>query len=427
MTISSVERAVRASPLEKTAIARSKSSAMSIFCPPKPRSSCKARWQPQHIVLRQRVQHEHAAARQQGAVDLKGRVFGRRADEDDAPLLDVGQKSVLLRLIEAVDFVHEHNRADAEMPVTFRLLHHLPDFLDAAGDGGEVDEMALRLMGDNLRERGFTHARRPPEIMEDTKSPSIMRRRTLPLPISLSGKLIEVLRAKALRQRRGGIRGGQEGFLRHCSSLSFGGFLRSSLLWLIALVAEGFASAEATRGQRKQTNLVAPLTPSTHTHVSWSFMLQGDSHAARLMRSFAPFRQQNPNFRHQQHQHEQYLAEQSIGAACLRNRGNAQNRQKGKREQHIPEIWNFSDYRHSPCGISVSSARQRQAAARRRECSTARLHRHAVFRAEIHENQSRRRDAEAQQAHNRHHQLIKCFHVFLPSSAFSKHQISIFS
>lgn len=72
------------------------------------------------------------------------------------------------------------------MPVTFRLLHHLPDFLDAAGDGGEVDEMALGLMGDNLRERGFPHARQPPEIMEDTKSPSIMRRRTLPLPIKCS-------------------------------------------------------------------------------------------------------------------------------------------------------------------------------------------------------------------------------------------------
>ena len=175
------------------------------------------------VLLRQRVQHKHAAARQQGAVNLEGRVFGRRADEDDAPLLDVGQESILLRLIEAVDFVHEHNRADAEMPVAFRLLHHLPDFLDAAGDGGEVDEVALGLMGDNLRERGFPHARRPPENHGGHQIALNHAAQDFALAdqVLLSGKLIEVLRAKALRQRRGGICGGQEGFLRHCSSLSF--------------------------------------------------------------------------------------------------------------------------------------------------------------------------------------------------------------
>ena len=128
--------------------------------------------------------------------------------------------------------------------------------------------MALGLMGDNLRERGFPHARRPPENHGGHQIALNHAAQDFALAdqVLLSGKLIEVLRAKALRQRRGGIRGGQEGFLRHCSSLSFGGFLRSSLLWLIALVAEGFASAEATRGQRKQTkSAVAPLTPSQHT------------------------------------------------------------------------------------------------------------------------------------------------------------------
>ena len=198
--------------------------------------------QRQHILLRQRVQHKHAAARQQSAVDLEGRVFGRRADENDAPLLDVRQKSVLLRLIEAVDFVHEHNCADAEMPVAFRLLHHLPDFLDAAGDGGEGDEVALGLAGDNLRERGFPHARRPPENHRGHQIALNHAAQNLSLAeqMLLSGKFIEVLRAKALRQRRGGIRGGQKGFLRHCSSPSF---------WVFC-VDFSFAAVLCCRGNR---------------------------------------------------------------------------------------------------------------------------------------------------------------------------------
>ena len=155
--------------------------------------------------------------------------------------------------------------------------------------------------------------------------------------------------------------------------------------------------------------------------IQWTlFMLQGDSHAARLMRSFAPFRQQNPNFRHQQHQHEQYLAEQPIGAAYLRNRGNAQNRQKGKHEQHIPD--NSCKFQITVIARAEFQYRQHGKGKQQHADGNA-VQRvcidHAVFCAEIHENQSRRRDAEAQQAHNRHHQLIKCFHVFLPSSAFS--------
>ena len=83
--------------------------------------------------------------------------------------------------------------------------------------------MALGLMGDNLRERGFPHARRPPENHGGHQIALNHAAQDFALAdqVLLSGKLIEVLRAKALRQRRGGIRGGQEGFLRHFSSLSF--------------------------------------------------------------------------------------------------------------------------------------------------------------------------------------------------------------
>ena len=56
------------------------------------------------------VQHEDLATREQGAVQLEGRVFGRGADEDHGAVLDIGQEAVLLGAVEAVDFVDEQQR-----------------------------------------------------------------------------------------------------------------------------------------------------------------------------------------------------------------------------------------------------------------------------------------------------------------------------
>ena len=49
------------------------------------------------------------------------------------PLLDIGQKGVLLRFVEAMDLVHEEDGARAVLSRTlFRVRHHLFDFLDPA-------------------------------------------------------------------------------------------------------------------------------------------------------------------------------------------------------------------------------------------------------------------------------------------------------
>ena len=53
------------------------------------------------------AQDQHLAARQQRGVDLEARVLGRRADQRDGAVLDIGQEAVLLRAVEAVDLVHE--------------------------------------------------------------------------------------------------------------------------------------------------------------------------------------------------------------------------------------------------------------------------------------------------------------------------------
>ena len=59
---------------------------------------------------RKRLQHINGCARQQRAVDLERWILRRRTDERNQTLLDVRQKRVLLRLVEAVDLVDEQNR-----------------------------------------------------------------------------------------------------------------------------------------------------------------------------------------------------------------------------------------------------------------------------------------------------------------------------
>jgi hypothetical protein len=76
----------------------------------------RARQDAGHFLDRQAPQHEDFRARQQRGVDFKRRVLRRRADEDDVARFDAREKGVLLRLVEAVDFVDEDDRAAARRP-----------------------------------------------------------------------------------------------------------------------------------------------------------------------------------------------------------------------------------------------------------------------------------------------------------------------
>ena len=90
----------------------------------------------------QRLQHVHARARQQRVVDLEGRVFGRRSDEDQRAVLDVRQKGVLLRFVEAVHLVEEQHRV-ARTAQAARPLDHRPDVLDAGQHRRQCDEFGI--------------------------------------------------------------------------------------------------------------------------------------------------------------------------------------------------------------------------------------------------------------------------------------------
>ena len=103
------------------------------------------------LLFLKRLEHINAAAREQCGDDFERWIFSGRADEANSAALDVGEESVLLRLIETMDFVNEQDGARAHARGLFRLDHDLLDLFDAAHDGREFKERRLRGFGNNLR------------------------------------------------------------------------------------------------------------------------------------------------------------------------------------------------------------------------------------------------------------------------------------
>ena len=81
---------------------------------PRPRaSSPSARAATHDLRLAERLKRVDAAAREQRGVQLERRVLRGRADQPDRAALHIGQKRVLLRLVEAMDLIDEEDRAAA--------------------------------------------------------------------------------------------------------------------------------------------------------------------------------------------------------------------------------------------------------------------------------------------------------------------------
>ncbi len=109
--------------------------------------------QKNQVFFGERRQDDDTEAREQRAVQLEGGILGRGAHEHDVPRLDEREKRVLLRPVEAMDLVHEEQRASAPALGAGRFLHHVPDLLDAGDDGRKADEPGLGLRGDDPRDR----------------------------------------------------------------------------------------------------------------------------------------------------------------------------------------------------------------------------------------------------------------------------------
>ena len=73
------------------------------------------------------------------------------------------QKGILLSLVEAMNLVDENDRAGAVLAGALGVSHHLLDLFDSGEYRGELDELRLGHVREDLRQRGFSRARRPPE------------------------------------------------------------------------------------------------------------------------------------------------------------------------------------------------------------------------------------------------------------------------
>jgi hypothetical protein len=86
------------------------------------------------------------------------------APRDQGALLHVGQKGVLLTLIEAVHLVDKEDGAAAFLLANLtRRGHGLADVLDTREDGGKFLEMSSRVGGQETRQGSLPRARRSPE------------------------------------------------------------------------------------------------------------------------------------------------------------------------------------------------------------------------------------------------------------------------
>ena len=116
------------------------------------------------VVVGERLERQHEAARQQRADDGEERVLGGGRDQADDPVLDRAQQGVLLGLGEAVDLVDEQHGAPAgvgELPLGGG--DDRAHLLDPGVERGELDELPLGGQRDDVRERGLAGAGRAVE------------------------------------------------------------------------------------------------------------------------------------------------------------------------------------------------------------------------------------------------------------------------
>ena len=116
------------------------------------------------LVVGQRLEPPDAHPRQQRRVDLEVGVLGRRADQRDRPVLDVGEERVLLGLVEAMDLVEEEDAPRAvEVESLLGLGDRGADLDDARHDSGQRREMGADLGREQAGEAGLAGPGRSPQ------------------------------------------------------------------------------------------------------------------------------------------------------------------------------------------------------------------------------------------------------------------------
>lgn len=111
---------------------------------------------------------------------------------------------VLDSFVEAVHLVHEHDGALLQQSALggLRLLHGLADVLDAAQHGADGDELRIKGIGHQARNRGLAHSRRPPEYatVRATRLEGQAQRHALSQHMLLADDFGQSVRPQALGQ-----------------------------------------------------------------------------------------------------------------------------------------------------------------------------------------------------------------------------------
>ena len=162
------------------------------------------------IRRRERLELENLRARDQRAVDVEERIVRRRADEAHRAALHIRQQHILLRLVEAVDFVDEQDRLRAAVlqPIR-RRRDHAPHVGDVALHAAQPLKPRLRALRDDLRQRRLPRPRRAEKddrgdaVRLDRAPQQFARAEDVLLP----GVFLERARAHPFRERRFGGRG----------------------------------------------------------------------------------------------------------------------------------------------------------------------------------------------------------------------------
>ena len=111
----------------------------------------------------QPVQDQHLRAAEQRGVEREAGILGSRADQRDRAFLHERQETVLLSAVEAVDFVHEQQRAPAGERHRLGLGKGFLQVGHARKDRADRHEAHVDGIGQQARGAGLAGARRTPQ------------------------------------------------------------------------------------------------------------------------------------------------------------------------------------------------------------------------------------------------------------------------
>ena len=159
--------------------------------------------QGQQRLLRQPLQHQHVAARDQRRGQREGRVLGGGADQRHRAVLDLVQEPVLLGAVEAVDLVDEQDRPPPARPLLLRLLEALPEVGHARHHRRERHQRLVHLLGQQPRQRRLAAAGRPPQDQGRQPAPlqHPRQRRLRPQELLLADQLRQRVRPQPVGER----------------------------------------------------------------------------------------------------------------------------------------------------------------------------------------------------------------------------------